>query len=388
MVTLLTNLFIKKKEETQDPAVRRAYGVLCSVVGIALNVLLFVGKFAAGLISGSVAVQADAFNNLSDAGSSFITMVGFHFSGRKPDKDHPFGHGRIEYISGLAVSVLILLMGVELAKSSVEKILHPEPVDTSFLVMGILLVSILVKLYMNGYNRKIGVRIDSAAMKATAADSLSDAVATTVVLLSMIVTRLTGLKIDGWCGMLVSVFILKAGYEAAKDTLTPLLGTAPDPEFIRQIRDIVMAHSEVIGIHDLVVHDYGPGRVMISLHGEVPGNGDIYVLHDTIDCIERELKEKLNCEAVIHMDPVATDDQAVMDMKKKLEEKVTGLGDGLTMHDFRMVQGPTHTNLIFDVVMPGDCKKTEDEIREEVEGAVKEIGDTYLAVIQVDRSYV
>ncbi len=388
MVTMLANFFIKKKDECHDPAVRRAYGVLCSVVGIALNVLLFAGKYAAGLLSGSIAIQADAFNNLSDAGSSFITMVGFHFSGRKPDKDHPFGHGRIEYIAGLVVSMLILLMGFELGKSSVAKILQPEPVETSGLVMGILVVSILVKFYMNVYNRSIGGRIDSAAMKATAADSLSDAVATTVVLLSMIVSAKTGLQIDGWCGVLVACFIFKAGIEAAKDTMTPLLGTTPDPAFIREIRNIVMGHEEIVGIHDLVVHDYGPGRVMISLHGEVPGNGDVYVLHDAIDEIERELKEKLNCDAVIHMDPIATDDEVVMALRTKLENKLAGLEEGLTMHDFRMVQGPTHTNLIFDVVIPSNCKRSEAEVRAMVEGLVSGIGDCYYAVITIDRAYV
>jgi cation diffusion facilitator family transporter len=388
MVTFLIRLFIKDKEEIHNPGVRRAYGMLSSLVGIGLNILLFAGKFFAGIVSGSIAIQADAFNNLSDAGSSFITMIGFHFSGKKPDKDHPFGHGRIEYISGLAVSVLIILMGLELAKSSIEKILHPEPVETNLLVMGILLVSIFVKLYMNFYNRRIGRKIDSAAMKATAMDSLSDAVATTVVLISMLITRFSGWQVDGWCGVLVAVFILKAGYEAAKDTLTPLLGQAPDPELIRQIEEIVLAHKDVVGIHDLVVHDYGPGRVMVSLHGEVPGSGNIYVLHDTIDLIERELNEKLDCEAVIHMDPIATDDAVVMDMKAKIEDRLHQVNNKLTLHDFRMVQGPTHTNLIFDVVMPNDCGESEEEIRNRVEEMVRGAGENFCPVIKIDKSYV
>ena len=293
MISFLSRLLIQNREQLQNPTVRRAYGMLCSITGIFLNVLLFAGKYFAGLISGSVAVQADAFNNLSDAGSSFITMVGFHFSGMKPDKDHPFGHGRIEYISGLAVSVLILLMGYELARSSLDKILHPSSVDSSVLVICILVASILVKGYMYLYNRRIGEKIDSSAMKATATDSLSDVITTCVVLLSTLVGRFTQLQLDGWCGALVAVFILRAGYNAAKDTLTPLLGTAPDPEYVQQIQQTVMAYPEVLGIHDLIVHDYGPGRRMISLHAEVPSNGDLLQLHDTIDRIERELNHQL-----------------------------------------------------------------------------------------------
>jgi cation diffusion facilitator family transporter len=387
MLTFLINRFIPNKDNTLDAGVRRSYGVLCSIVGIALNVLLFAGKYAAGLISGSVAIRADAFNNLSDAGSSFITMVGFHFSGMKPDKDHPFGHGRIEYVSGLAVSVLIILMGFELAKSSIDKILHPAAIDSSPLVLLILVASILVKLYMSAYNRKIGAHIDSAAMKATAADSASDALATTVVLIATLFSAFTGIHVDGWCGILVSVFILKTGYDAAKDTLSPLLGQAPDPEFIRQIQEIVMSHQEIVGIHDLIVHDYGPGRVMISLHGEVPGNGDIYALHDTIDHIERELKEKLNCDAVIHMDPIATDDETVRALKEKILQGLNRLNLNLTMHDFRIVQGPTHTNVIFDVVVPIDCAKTEDAVRREVEELVRASGENFYPIIQIDRSF-
>jgi divalent metal cation (Fe/Co/Zn/Cd) transporter len=241
---------------------------------------------------------------------------------------------------------------------------------------------------MAAYNRSIGARIDSAAMKATATDSASDTLATTVVLISTLLSAFTGIQVDGWCGVLVSVFILKAGYEAAKDTLSPLLGQAPDSEFIRQIEEIVMAHEEVVGIHDLIVHDYGPGRTMISLHGEVPGNGDIYVLHDAIDHIERELKEKLHCDAVIHMDPIAVDDETVRTLKEKIVQGLEHMNLHLTLHDFRIVQGPTHTNVIFDVVIPGDCPKTEDEVRTEVEDLVRTSGENFYPVIQLDHSYV
>ena len=388
MISFLSRLLIQNREQLQNPTVRRAYGMLCSITGIFLNVLLFAGKYFAGLISGSVAVQADAFNNLSDAGSSFITMVGFHFSGMKPDKDHPFGHGRIEYISGLAVSVLILLMGYELARSSLDKILHPSPVDSSVLVICILVASILVKGYMYLYNRRIGEKIDSSAMKATATDSLSDVITTCVVLLSTLVGRFTQLQLDGWCGALVAVFILRAGYNAAKDTLTPLLGTAPDPEYVQQIQQTVMAHPEVLGIHDLIVHDYGPGRRMISLHAEVPSNGDLLQLHDTIDRIERELNHQLGCDAVIHMDPIVTDDETVTQLRQIIADHLREKDPRMTIHDFRMVQGPTHTNVIFDVVVPSDYKGSDSDAQKMVEQVVKDAGDNLFPVIQVDKAYV
>ena len=385
MITILSNIFIKGKE---DSAKRKAYGTLCSIVGILLNVCLFAGKYFAGVISGSVAITADAFNNLSDAGSSFITLVGFLFAGKKPDPDHPFGHGRFEYISGFVVSMAILLMGLELLKSSVGKIVHPQPVDTSILAMGILVVSILVKMYMAFYNHSIGKKIDSAAMKATATDSLSDTIATTVVLIAMLVMRFAGINIDGICGVFVALFILYAGYSAAKDTLDPLLGLAPDKEFVKQIEDIVLAHEEVKGIHDMMVHDYGPGRRLVSLHAEVPGDHDIFEIHDVIDRIERELNEKLSCEAVIHMDPIETNNEEVAKMKRIMEEKVKEIHAEMTIHDFRMVSGPTHTNLIFDAVMPYGMKMTKAEVRQKIEDIVENMEGNYFAVVQIDQSYV
>ena len=260
MVSLLARLFIKEQNDAKDPAVRQAYGILCGAVGIFLNLCLFAGKFLAGTVSNSIAITADAFNNLSDAGSSIITLIGFKMAGQKPDPSHPFGHGRIEYVSGLLVSVVILLMGVELLKSSVSKILHPEELAFSPIALGILLCSILVKCYMFLYNRKLGKRLDSSAMLATATDSLSDTMATTVVLIATVTGHFTGLAIDGWCGVLVGLFICYAGYGAARDTVSPLLGQAPEKEFVRQINDIVMSYSDILGIHDLIVHNYGPGR--------------------------------------------------------------------------------------------------------------------------------
>lgn len=389
MIRFIGKYIIKKKNaEESEQMSRQIYGTICSIMGIMLNVLLFAGKYFAGIISGSIAITADAFNNLSDAGSSFITLVGFRFAGKKPDVDHPFGHGRFEYISGFIVSLAILMMGFELAKSSVSKIINPEPVDTSSVAMIILVVSIAVKLYMVFYNRNIGKKINSSAMKATAMDSLSDALATTFVLISMLVMKFAEVNIDGYTGVLVAAFILFAGYNAAKDTINPLLGKNPEPEFVEAVKDIVLSHEKVVGIHDMVVHDYGPGRVMVSLHAEVPGNGDIFELHDAIDHIERELGGELGCEAVIHMDPIETDNEVVKQIKDKVEEGVKLLMEGASIHDFRMVQGPTHTNVIFDVVVPYGVKESNEEIRQKVCRMVQIIDNTYYAVINVDRSYV
>lgn len=386
MVTLLAKLFIKE-EEKSELQVRKSYGTLCSVFGIFLNVCLFAGKYIAGFLSGSIAIMADAFNNLSDAGSSFITLIGFVFAGKKPDSDHPFGHGRIEYLSGLGVAFLIMLMGVELGKSSWKKIIHPELVELSSVSVVILVVSILVKLYMAYYNRKIGKKISSGAMAATATDSMSDAIATSVVLLAMLFLHFTNINIDGYCGMLVTILILVAGFEAAKDTVSPLLGQAPEPEFVAKIEEIVMGHEEVVGIHDLIVHDYGPGRVMISLHAEVPGDGDIFVLHDVIDLIERELEQVLHCDATIHMDPIDTNNEAVAQRKAQVVELINSMEEGLTIHDFRMVVGNTHTNLIFDVVVPVGYKKSEEKLTKEIEALVQSKWPECFTVIKVDHAY-
>ena len=389
MIGFLARLFIKDHQNVEDPGVRRAYGSLCCIVGICLNILLFAGKYFGGLISGSIAITADAFNNLSDAGSSLVTLAGFRLAGKKPDPEHPFGHGRLEYISGLVVSGLILLMGVELLRSSIRKIADPQPVTGSALVIVILIVSILVKLYMFFYNNRIGRRIDSAAMRATGMDSLSDCIATTVVLLAILIARFTGVNIDGWAGILVSAFILWAGYNAARDTISPLLGSPPSQELIDRIESIVMAHDEVVGIHDLVVHDYGPGRLMVSLHAEVSGDGDIYALHDAIDGIENELNQELGGETVIHMDPIAVDDALVSDTRKEISRLLqTELDQRITIHDFRMVQGPTHTNLIFDAVLPYDIKMTDREAEERIKELVRSKWPERFCVLKIDHPYV
>lgn len=387
MISLLSRLFIADRENTSNPEVRKAYGVLCGGTGIALNILLFAGKFLAGFLSNSIAITADAFNNLSDAGSSLITLVGFQMAGQKPDPHHPFGHGRIEYLSGLFVSVAILIMAFELIQSSVDKILHPQPVIFNWLTIVILLVSIAVKLYMAFYNKSIGKKIDSAAMKATATDSLSDTLATTVVLAASLTAHFTGLKIDGYCGILVGLFIFYAGYSAAKDTISPLLGQPPQPDFVKNVETIVMSYEHVQGIHDMVVHDYGPGRVMISLHAEVPADGNLLVLHDMIDNIEHRLHNELHCEAVIHMDPIITDDAQTNQLKGQLANLLHNNYPEIRFHDFRMVKGPTHTNIIFDIVVPFGYKASDETVTDFLQKEIHRIDNTYFAVIQVDKAY-
>ena len=385
MISIFSRIFIKNHADTSDPGVRRAYGVLCGAVGIFLNVLLFAAKYLAGTLTGSIAIVADAFNNLSDAGSSIITLLGFKLAAKKPDRDHPYGHGRFECIAGLVVSFVILMMGFDLAKSSVTKIFHPEAVDFSILSICILIGSILVKLYMSLYNRAVGKRINSAAVLATATDSISDVCATTMVLAATLIARFTGVNIDGWAGAIVSLVILWAGYNAAKDTIDPLLGQAPDPEFVQRIADIVNRYPEVVGIHDLAVHDYGAGRVMISLHAEVPSSGDIMALHDVIDTIERDLQEELNCSAVIHMDPISTDDQLITSTRELLKERIHAqISPDISIHDFRMVPGPTHTNVIFDAVVPYEFAMSDAQVQEKISSLVRAIEGDYFAVVTID----
>ena len=389
MITFLASLFIKDRRNYNSPEVRQAYGVLSGAVGIGLNILLFLGKWIAGTVSGSIAITADAFNNLSDAGSSIITLIGFRLSGQDPDPEHPFGHGRMEYISGLLVSVAILVMGFELIWSSLNKLRSPEPIESSALVCVILIASILVKLYMAYYNRAIGKKLDSAAMKAVATDSLSDTAATTVVLLASVFTHFTGIKIDGYCGLVVGLLVGYAGFDAARETLNPLLGQPPAHEFVEKIDEIVMSHSEVCGMHDLIVHDYGPGRQMISLHAEVPAEGNILELHDVIDNIENELRETLGCEATIHMDPVVTSDEHVSETKAAMVSLIKAIDEDLSIHDFRMVSGGTHTNLIFDILAPFGFRLTDEELLTEVLQSVHEhFGDNYYVVTKIDHSYI
>ena len=388
MITLLARLFIKDRDKVADAAVRRAYGMLCSLTGIGLNVLLFLGKYLAGRLSGSIAMTADAFNNLSDAGSSAITLLGFRMAAKKPDPGHPFGHGRIEYLSGVAVSIIIIVVGVQLGLESIDKIMNPQPVDAGLLPMLVLVASICVKGYMFAYNRGIGRKINSPGMAATAMDSLSDSIATSVVLISMLLSRFAGVNADGWGGISVACFIIFSGFKAAKETLSPLLGNPPDPQLVHDITNIVLSHSEVMNVHDLIVHDYGPGRLMVSLHAEVPGNGNIYALHDTIDTIEYELSSKLGCDAVIHMDPVSPDGTKTAHMRDELAEAAKSIDPRLSIHDFRIVDGPTHTNVIFDAVLPNDSKLTEEEAVAQLETLVHSLWQNSHPKVHIDRPFV
>ena len=399
MITLLSKILIRQEDEKER---RGAYGVLCSIVGICLNILLFVIKFIAGYVSGSVAITADAFNNLSDAGSSVVALLGFWFAGREPDAEHPFGHGRYEYIAGFIVSIAILLMGFQLLQNSILKIIHPEEVSGDIYSIIILLISIVVKIYMYAYNRDVGRKIKSTAMLAVAKDSISDVVATSIVLLAVLIQKYAGINLDGFGGVIVAFFILYSGYEAAKETIDPLLGLPPDPHFVKQVEEIVLSHDMMLGIHDLVVHDYGPDQRMISLHVEVPGDKNMFEVHDMVDHVEHELKEVLNCESVIHMDPVMVDDEKANVMKSYvLREIKSELDERISIHDFRMAECEGHTNLMFDVVVPYDVKMKEKEIKRRIEGIVSEINNgnlkidenqgeavKYRAVVDVDRCEV
>lgn len=382
MITILSKLFIRNKDA------RAAYGTLCAVVGVVLNILLCIGKYTVGALSSSVAIMADAVNNLSDAGSSLITLAGFRIAGKKPDHEHPFGHGRAEYLAGVGVSLLIIVVGLSLAKDSLLKILRPSPVETGWATVIILVSAILTKGYMFFYNYRIGKRIDSGAMVAAAFDSIGDCVSTGAVLACTLIGMAGGPSLDGWCGLAVSALILFTGVKSARQTLSPLLGGVPDPEFVKKVEETVLSHEAVLGIHDLIVHDYGPGRVMVSLHAEVDGEDDIFALHDKIDHIERELSETLSADCVIHMDPIVTHDETVNAMREKVAELMSRVGEGVSIHDFRMVSGPTHTNIIFDIVVPHGLPLTDRQIRAQVDELVAARFENTFAVIKIDRPYV
>ena len=385
MITLLSKIFIKKN--TSETEKRTAYGMLCGLLGIALNIILFAGKLTVGLLSGSVSITADAFNNLSDAGSSIVTLCGFKLASAKPDPEHPYGHGRLEYVSGLVISAVIIVMAFELFKESVGKIRHPEATQFSFVVALVLIVSILIKCYMAFYNTSVAKKINSAALGATAKDSLSDCVATTVVLATGIFAHYTNLYLDGWCGVMVSLFIFYSGYSAARDSVSPLLGNPPDREFVDEIEQTAMHFDEnIVGVHDLMVHDYGPGRKIISLHVEVPADGNILNLHDTIDNLEKKLAQDFGCTATIHMDPVDTKDPKVQHLKEEVAKLVREIHEEITIHDFRVVFGETHTNLIFDMAVPFSCPLDDNRVKTEVSKKIRDcLGEHYFAVTVVDR---
>ena len=388
MINLLARIFIKNHNDYSNETVRSQYGILCGAFGIFLNILLFALKFIFGTIAASVAMVADAFNNLSDAASSVVQILGFKLSTKKPDPEHPFGHGRIEYISGLVVSFLILYMGTALLKDSVLSIMHPQKMNVSALSVVVMGISILVKLYMYLYNHLTAKKIGSVAMDIVAMDSLNDVISTSVVIVALIGSHFTTLPLDGIGGVVVGIFILKTGFEAAKDTIVPLLGSAPSPELVAQIEEELMKHKPIVGMHDLIIHDYGPGRMMISLHAEVPGNMNIFSLHDVIDIAENDIAKCFNCHVVIHMDPVDTENKRLAELKEVLAQEIPKIDPELKYHDVRMVPGDTHTNLIFDVVKPYSCQLTDEKLKQIIHEAVHaKCPDVYCA-ITIDQPFV
>ncbi len=387
MLNLLLKLFVRDYKNTGDQRVRRRYGFFGGVAGIILNLLLFALKLAAGTLSGALSITADAFNNLSDAGSSTVSLLGFKMAGKPADDDHPFGHGRFEYVSGLIISAIILVIGLDLAKNSVLRIASPEPTEFSLLSVVILAVSILVKLWMFYMNRTLGNRIDSASMRATATDSLNDVVATAAVLAGVLAGRFFDVNVDAWIGLLVALFIIYSGVATARDSLSPLLGQAPDPEFVREIEELVLSHEHIIGVHDLIIHNYGPGRSIISMHAEVPADADLISTHDIIDHIEMDVRRRFGCDVTIHMDPINTSDELTNSIRQRINELLRGIDPSLTEHDLRVVTGPTHTNIIFEVGMPHHLKMTPEQLARRIRQDVRALDEHYFAVVSVEPIY-
>lgn len=385
MIKLLSKIFIKNYTDYGNPAVRNQYGVLTGIMGIVLNLLLFAGKFLAGILTASIAVTADAFNNLSDAGTSIITMVGFKIAGMPADDEHPFGHGRVEYVAGLLVSIVIIIMGFELGKGSIEKIFNPEEITFSALSLGILIASVLVKLYICLYNRKIGKLINSATMKATAMDSLSDCISTISVIIGLVVFLIWNVNIDGYVGLLVAVFIFKTGIGAVKESLTPLLGEKADEEYIMDIKKSILSYDNIVGVHDLIVHNYGVGENVISLHAEVPATMGFMEAHEMIDMIENDLKKKYASCVTIHMDPVEADTEQSLKYKLLVNKALKSVNENISMHDFRMTDGVKCRNLIFDIEVPFKLKESDSEIVQLITAKIKEQDENLNAVISVDK---
>lgn len=386
MTRFLIRRFVKNPSDTGDSRVRLAYGRLAGAAGLTANIFLFLLKLAAGLLAGSLAVMADAFNNLSDAGSSVVTLVGFKLSAAPPDQEHPFGHGRMEYLSTLVVAALIIVAGFELVTASFDKILHPTLPDFGVIQVVILILAIGGKLWMALFYRRIGGIIDSETLKAAAEDSRNDVICTGVVLISSVVGWISGLAIDGYVGVAVALFVMWSGVSIMKNTISPLLGQAPSPELVRSIRETVMAHDGVVGVHDLMVHNYGPGRCVISLHAEVPCREDLLRSHDRVDCIEKELMAKYHAIVCIHMDPVDTEDERVESLKILVKTILEDIDPRMDMHDFRVVFGETHTNLIFDLVLPFDTQENKG-LCAEIQRRVQTVDQRLFVVATVEHSF-
>ena len=390
MTDLLSRLFVKDYKNPSSPRVRTAYGTMVSVTGILINLILFVSKLLVGTLTASVAITADAMNNLSDAGSQLVSLISFRIAAKPADREHPFGHARIEYVASMIVSFLILYVGVELVRGSVEKLITPVVPIFHVATIVVLAVSILCKLWLALFNFKLGRVINSGVMRATATDSLSDAIATAAVLLSIVIAPLLPASvspyIDPVMGLIVAVLIFVAGGRILNDTKNSILGEAPCAETVETIRRVVAEYPEALGIHDMVVHNYGPSHVLASLHVEVDGSGDIFKIHDAIDNMEKQIGEELRIECTIHMDPIVTDDAKILELREAVKKKICEIDERLNIHDFRFVEGHTHTNLIFDIVMPFEMKMEEGELKRRVEEKVSELpGGTYFAVVTVDR---
>lgn len=385
MTELLGRLFIRDHKNVTSPTVRRAWGTLVSVIGIICNILLFVGKFTLGTLLGAVSLTADAVNNLSDAGSQLVSLVSFRLSAKPADRKHPYGHARIEYLASMVVAFIVVIIGFDLFRESIGRIRSGEAAEASWLSLAVLAASMLVKLALAALNRGVGRRIDSSIMRATAADSLSDAVATGGVLVGQIILLVWNINIDAYIGCIVSILIMWAGIQLLGEQKDRIIGEAPSEETVERIRSIVESHAGVLGVHDLMVHDYGPGRCIASLHVEVDGEVDIYASHDMIDNIEKELGDTLGVSATIHLDPIVTDDSELTATRRAVSAALEAQGIGRGIHDFRMVRGRTHTNLIFDLVVPFEDRRDDAAIRAAVSSAVAEIDKTYLTVITIDR---
>ena len=388
MITFLASLFIKDSKNYKEPSVRQAYGVLSGAVGIGLNILLFFGKWLAGTISGSIAIIADAFNNLSDAGSSIITLFGFRLSGQEQDPEHPFGHGRMEYITAFIVDVLIILVGLELFRSSIDKIINPSMPDISNITLIVLGIAIVTKLWLFVFYKKIAKLIDSEAIKGNAYDSISDVISSFVVLVSALIAKFAGITIDGYVSILVSIFILVTGIKAMKETSDILLGQKPDADFVEAIEKFTRKYDMIVGIHDMMVHDYGPGRKIVSFHAEVPENSDICKAHDIIDQMEQDILNEFNCITTIHMDPIAVDNEEITEMKEFTEKVVKDINNEYSIHDFRMTDGGDRINLIFDLVIPREEKIDKEELKKEVQQKIHAKDKKYYAVPKIECSYV
>lgn len=388
MTDFLCRIFVKNSENTKDPAVRESYGKLAGVVGIISNAILCAAKILVGIISGSIAIIADGINNLADASSSVITLAGFKLASMPEDEEHPYGHARIEYISGMIVSVLIVVVGVELIKSSASKILHPSPLEFSWSVVIVLTAAILLKIWQALFNIRVGKKIHSVALAATGADSRNDVISTSAVLISIIIGKFTGLQIDGYMGVLVALFIIWSGISLIKETMSPLLGEAPDEDLVNAIAEMATSYDGVLGLHDLVVHNYGPGKIFASIHIEVDANSDLMEIHDMVDNIENEISKKLHILLTAHMDPIRINDPVVARMTELTNSILPQLPGVSNIHDLRVVPGSTHTNIIFDVVINPGCKMTYKEIQEIFSRAVKKENDNYFVVINFDKNYV